>query len=251
MYLVKMSFSSEAGSSVDPISHSLNDLLAVMRMNGQICGREWSLITTPEGYATFVIVPEQDALEDRHRNKYVHKALDALGSAGLSQPILTVLGEDIDGDEICTCGVPEMYILYTNYLSLESPLRCGNCYLPVPLYRLPPTYEDEYSDIICWQSDYQSCDSLQMNCQTLERAATREISRVDSSLSLRGRDICNKIFEMTGRPTYYYLYPSGSRNPAQALKRRCPSCNGEWRSDPPWHRFDFKCDICRLVSRIP
>ncbi len=250
MYLVELSFTSETGPEDDKVSHAVNGLHHALRMNGQILGREYPIIVSSNRYTTFMLVPEPDALNSAHFNHYVRDDFEELKSIGLSTPNIVVLGKDIDGAEICTCTEASTYILKTNYISLESPLRCGKCYLPVPFYRIPATYDAEYSDIIAWQSDYQSCDSLQMNCSTLERASTRELSRVDSSLSLHGREICNKIFQLTQRPTYYYLYRYGGRSRAQELKRRCPSCNGDWLSEPPWHLFDFKCDTCHLVSNI-
>jgi len=184
-------------------------------------------------------------------NEYVTSSIESLHAAGFVGPEVTVIGEDIDYAQTCRCQHHESYILFTNYVSLESPLRCGTCFLPIPLYKIPPTYDTEYYDIICWQSDHQCCDRLQMGCNTLERASIREMSRHDSSLSKRGRNISERITDSTGIPTYYYLYRGGSaRSRKQELARTCPVCNGEWRLDEPWHIFDFKCDRCHMLSNI-
>jgi predicted nucleic acid-binding Zn ribbon protein len=89
-----------------------------------------------------------------------------------------------------------------------------------------------------------------MDCRTLERAATREMSRADSSLSKRGRAICDKVTASTGIPTYYYLYRYTATTMKQERARKCPSCAGEWLLEEPEHIFDFRCDRCRLVSSI-
>jgi hypothetical protein len=46
--------------------------------------------------------------------------------------------------------------------------------------------QDEYDDVVHWQSNYQACDTLQMNSSVLERAAMREMSRLDSQLTRDG-----------------------------------------------------------------
>lgn len=250
MYVANLCFPGAESCDPDTVSHVVNGLLGTLRMNGQICGREWPISIVDASCLVTVLLPEQDALDGAHVNRSVQHAIEELRTAGLHDPDITILGEDIDGATSCTCTTPGSYILYTNYISLESPLRCGTCFNPKPLYTIPHTYDDEYYDIICWQSDRQACDTLQMNCSTLERAAMREMSRPDSSLSQRGIEICSKIFATTGIPTYYYLYRYGARSRKQELARTCPSCGSSWLLETPWHLFDFKCNQCRLLSNI-
>ncbi len=253
MYVAELRFEGLKEHLLDreKISDAVNGLLGPLRMNGQICGREWPISLLPDGCRVIVLAPDKDAFDASHSNRYVRTALDKLADAGLSRPQITFSGEDVDGDQPCTCAVPAAYILFTNYLSLESPLNCADCFHHVPLYRIPRSAEDEYYNIILWQSDYQSCDSLQMNSSTLERAATRELSRFDSSLSRRGRNVCSEIAKQMGKPVYYYLYRYGGRSRTQECKRRCPSCGSAWLLDTPWHDlFDFRCDTCRLLSNI-
>jgi predicted nucleic acid-binding Zn ribbon protein len=41
------------------------------------------------------------------------------------------------------------------------------------------------------------------------------------------------------------------KNRKREQRRRCPLCGGAWRLEKPLHRlFDFKCDMCRLVSNL-
>lgn len=250
MYIAELSFAILDEHDQEAASHAINDLLGSFRMNGQICGREWCIAERSGSYVAFVLLPAQNALDIAFANKYVHKGLQAFAEAGLHFPIITLLGPDIDEVVPCSCIAPPSYILYTTYLALVPPLRCGKCFQQVPLYRLPKTYDDGYYDIVCWQSDYQSCDALQMNCRTLERSATRQLSRMDSTLSRQGIDICARITAATGVPTYYYLYRYGARGLKQERRRVCPSCQREWLLEEEWHLFDFKCDRCRLVSNI-
>jgi predicted nucleic acid-binding Zn ribbon protein len=231
-------------------AHAINDLLAVLRMNGQICGREWPIAITEIGCIATALLPEAGALDDAHHNQYVRKALEQLEPAGLKLPEVVLTGEDVESIGVCGCSYPDTYVLYTMMCALEPPLRCGRCFLPIPLYRLAPTYQDEYYDIICWQTDYQACDQLQMNCGALERASMRQLSSVQSALSKAGLEICSRIHDLTGIPTFYYLYRWGARSRKAELGRRCPRCSGEWLLETPWHLFDFRCDGCHLVSNI-
>jgi predicted nucleic acid-binding Zn ribbon protein len=250
VYVAELCFPGAGSSDPDVVSHKVNGLLGALRMNGQVCGREWPIAIRGQNGVTIVLLPDLDALDSSHANQYVQGAIAEFRDAGLSDPTITIMGEDADSAPPCICPTVGSYILFTNYLSLEPPLRCGNCFNPVPLYKIPHTYHGEYYDIICWQSDYQACDTLQMNSSTLERATVRELSRADSSLSQRGIEICTKISHATGIPVYYYLYRYSARSKKQERERLCPSCGGAWLLQTPWHLFDFKCDRCRVLSNI-
>lgn len=250
MHVADISFPFTKNLENDDVSDLVNRLLAVWRMNGQVCNREWP-ITIAENIAfATALIPEPTSLNREISNEYVNKAISELLEKGGCLPEVNLKGEDIDSNENCSCTTISSYILYTTYISLESPLRCGDCFCPIPLYKIPPTDGEEFYNLICWQSDYSSCDSLQMNCGTLERAATREMSRHDSSLSKQGLEVCRIITTSTNIPTYYYLYRNNGRSKNQELQRKCPSCGGEWLLEEQLHCFDFKCDKCRLLSNI-
>ena len=195
------------------------------------------------------MLPATDALAAIHHNKYVKKALAALADAGLKQPTVRVMDEEGSGP---VEDGPDSYILFTNYLAIESPLRSGATFAPTPLYKVPPTYdESEYYNITSWQSDYQACDTLWMNSAVGEQFARRQLSNVSSDLSNQGRELCAQITTLTGLPTYYYLYRQLQRTSwLKETLRKCPGCGGEWLLPEQWHIFDFQCDGCRLVSNI-
>ena len=196
------------------------------------------------------MLPEATSLEERHHNSYVRKALQKCQEIGLAQTDL-VITEELDGQGACECEQTSTYILYTKYTSLEVPLRCGTCFLPVPLYRLPRMEDDGYNDIFKWESNYQACDTLWMNCTTIERTVERQLSHLNSDLSKQGLELCRQIFQKTGVPTYYYLLRYGGRSMKQERARLCPSCGGEWLLPERWeNRFDFRCDCCYLLSNI-
>jgi predicted nucleic acid-binding Zn ribbon protein len=138
------------------------------RTNGQICGREWPVIQEGSGYSTVARSPERDSLEPGFSSSYAAAAIARAEAEGL-QVAWQILGEDDESSPACSCASPTAYSLFTNYLSLEPAIRCMDCFRPVALYRMTPMDSGEFYEIISWQSDYQACDSLQMNCKVLER----------------------------------------------------------------------------------
>jgi predicted nucleic acid-binding Zn ribbon protein len=250
MFTAELVFVLNENRDSDSAVDSIYSLLGALRLNGQILGREFPLGQRGLTYRCFVLIPESNSLDEGLANKYVKKELTELEEVGLYFSY-EIVGEEPECAPVCKCHSPSSYILFTHYVSLESPLRCGDCFGVVPLYKIPYTYDDEYYDIIIWTSDYQACDSLQMNCSTGERFGTQQISRHDSSLSKRGIEICSKISKVTGIKTYYYLYRNTSLGRNAELNRKCPSCGGEWLIDNPLHdKFDFCCNKCSLLSNI-
>lgn len=248
MFVAKIRISHIAG--IDDLAEHLHMFLGALRMNGQICGREFPIVQTATWLEAFVLVPEINALDVAHDNEYTQKHRQKIITLSKQQYNVNVLGSDPLSLDVCMCD-SSMYILYTNYLSLESPLRCGDCFSPVPLYRIPPTINGEYHDIITWQSDYQSCDHLQMNCSVAVRHAIHELSQIDSDLSMNGLEVCRNVYKSTNKPTYYYLMRVKDVDDIdyQDTRHTCPSCDKDWRIDFEWHdMFAYKCNHCLLLS---
>lgn len=252
MHVQQMIFGSAPSLSIplEDVAEMVSNLLSALRMNGQICGREWPIYQDQRSLVATVMTPEQGSLFERFNNPYVRTALGKLKDQRISVEIF-YRGPDAYGNEICTCNTPSNYVLFTHYLSLESPISCLDCFGTVPLYRLPAGPEGEYYRLICWQSDYQACDSLQMNCATLERSTTAQISLIDSNLNKTGIALCREMSESTGKPFFYYLYRGTGTRLGKEKLRPCPGCGENWLLVEPLHSmFDFKCDQCRLLSNI-
>ncbi|HEY1011612.1 MAG TPA: DUF2310 family Zn-ribbon-containing protein [Herpetosiphonaceae bacterium] len=247
MHVAELRYAWVGDASDEAVATAAKDLLHALRQNGQICGREHP-IARGAGWATAtVLLLAPDALDPQHHNQYVRLYLDA---APLGAPAIRILGPDPGSAEPCACPRPGSYVLFTDYRSLESPIRCGDCFDPVPLYRLPSTYHGEYYDIIRWMGDFQDCDSLQMGCRVLERAAMRQLGDAGSPLSRQGREICARLAGLAGVPVYYRLLRQSGRSQAAERQLRCPGCCGAWLLGEPWHGFEFRCDACGLVSAI-
>lgn len=252
MLIAELRFDFRTSQAPSENIEKVQHVLDALRMNGQICGHEYRIAETNQAFLAYVGIPDIDALEYQYQNSYVRTFSETLGEYGIAPPVSRLLDEDIQERPTCSCQASSFYILYTSHETLDPPLRCGECFWPVPLYRFPKTYDDSYYDIICWQSDYHSCDRLQMNCQTLERSALRELGQCTSSLSKQGRSICQRVQELVGKPVYYFLYRYRVQSrQKQERTRTCPSCGGAWLREVPLHfRFGYKCDTCLLLANI-
>jgi predicted nucleic acid-binding Zn ribbon protein len=252
MFVAQISWqipSTSTPAQLDEISYSL---LAAFHKNGQVINWDYPIAISGNILRTFVTILEPDSLDRKYANKYVLKEIAAAIGLGFSEPQVQLIGAapNISEGKACNCK-SSSYILHTHYLEIGSPVKCGDCFGHVPLYHLPKTYDgDEYYDIYIWDRDYRACDTLQMH-GTAERFGLRQMSDARSSLAKQGREICDRLTTLTGKPTYYYLYRYKIRTSIiKEKQRRCPNCNGEWLLENKWHRFDFKCDLCRLISDI-
>lgn len=252
MFVAQIQFPFDSSKEDDEAQDIVSSVLGSMWQNGQISVPGYSLLESPQGFTAFLTIPAEDALEERHYNKWVKSGIARFVAIGGQRPTFTVIGADAESDGPCQCSSPHGYIVYTQWLSSDSPLRCALCFEPVPLYRVPPTYDQsEYWNLRHWEADYQACDTLQMHCTVLESATMGEMSHLGSALTQAGLEICRLISASTEQPVYYYLYAYGGGDLASEEKRKCPNCGGEWLLTQPWHnKFDFKCDQCHLLSNI-
>jgi len=244
MQIVEIDFTGTAPLDDEVLEEQVSWLMSIWMNNGQVSKTDWLTYELPNGWRVVASIPEEGALGPRHDSVWATHKRAELFELGI-QLTIRELGEDPQSATVCTCSEPSSYILYTHYLSLESPVRCGDCFQPVPPYRLAPTSVDETDStgLLQWALDWRACDTLQMNCSTLERAGTREIRGHDSSLGKRGKALCQRLAENVGKPFYLFLYP-----PRRRKHRPCPSCSAEWRLAEEWHKFAYRCDTCRLVS---
>jgi predicted nucleic acid-binding Zn ribbon protein len=254
MFVAEISWQIPASSTPDRLDEISYSLLAYLRKNGQIINSGWPISRSGDRLKTVVMMLEADSLDLKYANKYVLGEIDRAIEWEFGAPKIELIGESpgFSAGTTCICKSSSCYILYTHYLEIGSSVKCGDCFAHIPLYHLPKTYDgDEYYDLLCWERDYQACDILQMNCKTGERFGIQQMSDPHRSLAKQGREICDRLTQLTGKPTYYALWRYKVRTSLKREKqRRCPSCDGEWFVKDKWLRFDFKCDRCRLVSEI-
>ena len=228
--------------------------LGALRQNGQILGKEIPLYYKENDesiVASCVSIPENISLNIEYANKYVSKSLNIFKKLSIGHTF-EIMGKEVDSYKNCQCKSVEYYILYTHYLTVKPPLHCGNCFGIIPLYKIPKTYDDEYNDIISWESDYHACDRLQMNCKVGERFGLQQLNKYSSNLNKNGIEICKRIKNLTGKSVYYYLYRYlYSTTIVKEKKRKCPSCGNEWLLESKlFELFDFKCEKCTLLSNV-
>ena len=251
MYIQEISIDIKSQVDKDMLWGEFSLLAKFYRDSGQTQGQIASQYISDDRIVYLPFTLEKDSLDKKYNNQYVNKHTKTVEELCNSIISTKTVGETHEGyTGPCTCEKPDYYILITNYLTIESPLTCGTCHRSVPLYRIPAYYDEGYVPILSWETNYISCDSLQMNCEVGERWALRQMQEIDSQLSKQGLEICGKIEDLTSIPTYYYLHNWKKRKGQQLLKP-CPVCKGKWELETPLHnRYDFKCDNCRIISTV-
>ena len=156
MFIIDLDFQLANDSDQSQAYDAVDNVLQAMRMNGQICSKEWGITLSGTSAYVRVLVPEAQALEQRYANQWV---LNALNSPSISSMTINDVGADYI-DDICDCSTTASYILYTYELLMSPALHCGACFRSIPLYRIPAFNNSEYFDILYWESTYQALDAL-------------------------------------------------------------------------------------------
>lgn len=251
MYIQEISIDIKTNTNKDEIIDEFGLLMSFYRGNGQTQGGIESQYIENDKIVCLPFTLEENSLDKKLNNFYVNNQSKKLEELCNSKLIFRTVGKSYASYKgACKCKKSDFYILITNYLTIESPLTCGNCNKSLPLYKLPVYYDYGYMPILSWQTNYISCDSLQMNCEVGERWALNQMQKINSQLSKQGIEICRKIEELTSIPTFYYLFDYKKIRKNQSPKP-CPSCEKDWNLVKQLHDFyDFKCDECKIMSTI-
>ncbi|WP_298440521.1 Zn-ribbon-containing protein [uncultured Ferrimonas sp.] len=253
MYLFEIRFECYDNTTISAVERAINGLMEAWRHNGQLLGREFPLVQNGAEFNLRAMCPEEESLQPQFGSAWVKRKLTELADAKLLQPRMKLLGRDINSEASAEQLPQQWQVLYTTYVHSCSPLRDGDNMMPVPLYRLPATFNGDHKSVVKWQTEWQACDELQMaGSGAVEFAALNEITDVNATLFRRGWDLRGRIEYLTKVPTYYYLYRVGGDNLTQERSRPCPRCgNPDWLLDEPLHdMFHFRCEPCRLLSNI-
>ncbi|RSK44570.1 DNA-binding protein [Hymenobacter perfusus] len=241
------------GADPDDVYQEMDLLLGLYRQSGQKQGKVETQYTASGRIVALPYTLEVDSLATCYNNDYVNRQLDRLQELTGQAVHIQCMGAT--GPEplanVCQCPTTPFYLLHTDYVTLLSPVRCGGCNGSVPLYRLRCGGETSFYSLLSWETNYQSCDSLQMNCTVGERWATRQLSDIHSALSKEGRGLAAELEAVTGVPVYYYLYNYRALSLAKDQQRPCPVCGQPWLLSEPLHdRYDFQCTTDRLISEL-
>ncbi|MVM40409.1 DNA-binding protein [Spirosoma sp. HMF3257] len=251
MYIQEISIDIKTKVDKDELIDEFGLLMSFYRGSGQTQGKIESQYIENDKIVCLPFTLEKTSLDKKFNNYYVNRQAKKVEELCNSRLIFKTVGKSYDSYKApCNCKKSDFYILITNYITIQSPLTCGTCNKSVPLYRLPQYYDYGYMPILSWETNYISCDSLQMNCEVGERWALNQMQEITSQLSKQGLEICRKIEELTSIPTYYYLH-NYKKFKGDQLTRLCPSCGKKWDLKTQLHNlYDFKCDKCKIVSTI-
>lgn len=238
----------------EDIVHHTYTFLLYLTDSGQILWREHLLVQDNNTITIAVACPEIDSLDTKNCNEYAVQYLQKIeeGTGFKIEFIETGTEPDYPFPRY---DVPEKSSYYILRHGWSSALMCGDTEKCVPFYKIPYTdkLNTDYSNIWTWERDHQSLFRLWLGSQTItEEFALEQMQNADSQNSQMGRELCAKIEELTGVPTYYFLFNSRKWTVQEDLDRKCPLTNNEWRIEGKTASdfIAFKCDESRLVSEL-
>lgn len=251
MFVAQVKFKVLEKQKSEKQTDAIYSFLASLANDGRVLDNEFSIYQKDANFISAVKIPEKDAVKNFNKQKFIDENLQKLNEIGLSPPDYEILGKDTEFSESCKCKNHSAYILFTNFLSIQSPIKCYDCGFPIPLYRIKQKEAEQLVSVLGWQNEYKACDLLQMHCGFGERFGITQMSKLDSGLSRTGLEICRTIQDLTNKPCYYYLYRDNGKSLRKEHERKCPSCGSEWLLEKPFRDlFDFRCDKCHLLSNI-
>ncbi len=222
---------------------------------GQVLGPFNSLVIRAKTVQTVVCIPERSALSPRHALSLTKNHLRELAKikVHIETNVIGPVAGELAAD---SCHRPGPLLIFSTAYTDSPPVRCGRCFAPVPLYRLPPQpvkapfFNTEYDDLLTWQRDFNAMDNLWFDSSFSEKHAFRQLSNPKSELNQDGLSLRESLEDRTGRKVYYFLFAhcdiKGGNLPPD---RPCPICGGKWlQKREVFTRFTHKCEKCRIVT---
>ncbi len=218
-----------------------------LRSNGQLA-EDYSVSWRGSSLRLLCVIPERCSLALRFHDACGRKALREALKLAVGPPGTMLTGKAEGTPGYCSCRRRPSVHIFTHLYDDSTPLACGACHQPVPLYRLRGLSLDSREALLCWQWAYQACDDLWMHSGFGERWAYGQLSKTDSGLTEDGLELRVQVEKELKLPVYYYLHRYFGRSKAAERMRLCPGCGGEWLLPKPDGCFDFRCEPCRLLS---
>lgn len=235
-------------SLLDYYDKYLTYFLSSLSRNGQIIDQHWNVVEDGEAIKFICMAIDEDSLNPKYYNDYCKETLSRLNKASCNSPKYVLVGETVGASSCCSCEESSFYILFTTSSADYPPISCGDCNLPVPLYKFPNFEgEKEYYPISQWENVYQACDILFMTTYIGEIYGYKQISNFKSKLTESGINICKEMSRLTSKPFYYFLHKW-----YKPQKDFCPQCGQYWKLSSKLHNlYTHKCDKCYLISANP
>lgn len=251
MILAQITFGSQGQALRDEKQDAAESFLCSLLKNGQIY-REYNFAWFKGNLIAYVQVARPDSMEERYHSQPVQSDLATVVELFGQSPQWQLMDDDIPG-KLPTWEESPWLFLYTHAFDDSSPVCCGNTGSPIPLYLLPVS-DKAREQIYFWARSYYHHDHIWLISGALEIAAYKQLADPTSQLSVSGRQLCSVIEKAAQKPTYYYLMRYWGRAGSEA-QRLCPLCGRPWHvlddfEERPFHHFHFRCDPCRIVSRV-
>lgn len=251
MYNYLLKFKKKQKMSDEEAFIMIEDYYISLHDSGQVCAG-FDIYRKGNHIYLGIVIPDQDSLSPTYDSQFVKSQYDLL--MDYFDIEFQLEGENIEFPESCTCDEPSWYYLMTNANIGHSPVFCGDCYGPVPMYRIP--YLFSHKDHAClrnWVDLTEAMETLWVQ-GIADAYSYGEKVLPNSFLNIRGRELRTQLESVLDKPVYYYLsyfgdiddketevvpegYPSGT-------PRKCPDCGNEWNDDSE-HVF---CENCRLMA---
>ncbi len=209
----------------------------ILRKTGQVY--EGFRIVAEEGaYGVYVIMPSEDSLDLRFCSE---ETLDAVKKLAVIFSLeVKALGNVVNCEDSCTCEAPTWYMLYTDIDMQESPMICGDCGKPYPLYKLPAVLDKEGQNrFLAWQDQSRALHQLDVGNYSTE-FTEGEIYNPSSRINKMGRALCRAIEGAKSVPVFYHL----EQKKASAA---CPLCGKEWSRTANTDISTSLCTFCRVA----
>lgn len=227
----------------------VNDYLDTLSRSIQVINNEYHFEPQKDKLTVLLFCPEKASYTKKNSTIYAKRRKKRLEEDFSCSLEFQYIGIDPEYGETTIAKNPNFLILKSREY---SPIIDGTTLSPIPLYKFPPTNENEsYDDLTFWDKNYDSIERL-WNIGNVERWAQNQLQQHNSILNKQGIECCKTLERLINIPTYYFLFNYRAWGGKKDKKRKCPSCQGDWFIEGSTFNdfYAFKCDKCRLISEL-
>lgn len=211
----------------------------ILGKTGQVYNN-FQVVREENGYSVYAIMPGADALDLAFCSEETVEIVKKI--AAIFSLRVESLGNVITCEDSCTCEEPTWYMLYSDLATSESPMICGDCGKPVPLYKLPMILDNEGGSVLLnWQEEKRAISMLDTANYAPEYTA-EQIYSPSSRLNKTGRALCRAIEKAKNVPVFYYMELEKAKR-----GNNCPICGRELSRSANNEIAGNLCTFCRIA----